>query len=296
MSDDVVRDLRVAIPELRPSERRVAEIVLNDPTAAVDLTITELAERSGSSVASIVRLCRNLGHSGYSDFRLALASAVGRSQVSLQRFSVTDGDISEADDARTVVAKLAFHEARAIEETAKELDLEALDKVARAVVGASRIDMFGAASSGLTALDLQQKLHRLGLVSHSWSDVHLALTSAVLLNDECVAIGFSHSGRTIETNEYLEAAQYRGAFTALVTNYPGAPLARHADAVLVTSTTETRYRPGAIAGRIAQLAVVDFLFVRIAQLLSTRTFDPLERTYEAVQPHRISSRPRKGSR
>ena len=38
---------------------------------------------------------------------------------------------------------------------------------------------------------------------------------------------------------------------------------------------------------VAQLALVDFLFVRVAQRLYDRTTQNLRATYEAVQPHRL---------
>lgn len=288
MTDDLMRELRAALPALRPSERRVADFVQADPTLAVSLTITDLATRCDTSVATVVRFCRSLGFSGYAEFRRELASSVGREQVSLGRFGVSDSDISSDDDAQSVVAKIAFHEARAIEATASAVDLEALDAVAAAIVAAPRIDVYGVASSGIAASDLQQKLHRIGMVSFAWSDVHLALTSAAVLTPGCVAIGFSHSGLTLEIADSLAAARTRGATTVLVTNFPGSPIARDVDHLLTTSASETRYRPGAMSGRITQLAVIDFLFVRVAQRVSDRAAGPLQLTYDAVQAHRLS--------
>ena len=288
MSIDLMDKLRAMTPSLRPSERRVAEFVLSDPVTCVDLTITSLAERCRTSVASVVRFCRTLGFSGYSDFRRELASSVGRDQVTRGRFSVSDSDIAPEDNAQDVVAKIAFHEARAIEATAAAVDLDTLDRVAAAIIAAPRIDIYGVASSGLAAGDLQQKLHRLGLVSYSWNDVHLALTSAALLSKGCVAIGFSHTGLTVETADTLAASRTAGATTVLVTNFPNSPIARDVDYVLTTSASETLYRPGAMSGRIAQLAVIDFLFVRVAQQLHGRTAHSLQSTYDAVQKHRLS--------
>ncbi len=288
MGEDVVRELRAALPGLRPSERRVAKFVLEDPAAAVGITISELAVLCETSGASVVRFCRSLGFSGYAEFRRELASSVGREQVTLGRFGVSDSNIASDDDAHSVVAKIAFHEARAIEATASAIDTDTLDAVAAAVAGAPRIDIYGVASSGLAALDLQQKLHRIGMTSFAWSDVHLALTSAAVLSAGCVAIGFSHSGLTVEVADSLAAARERGATTVLVTNFPASPIAVNVDHMLVTSASETRYRPGAMSGRIAQLTVIDFLFVRIAQNLSDRMAAPLQLTYDAVQAHRLS--------
>ncbi|WP_157988117.1 MurR/RpiR family transcriptional regulator, partial [Jiangella endophytica] len=265
MAQDVVAVLRGSLPGLPPSERRIAEYVIANPAAVVEQTITELAACCSTSIASVVRFCRNVGFAGYREFRRALASSVGRDEVSLNRFGVSDSDIDPGDSARDVIAKLAFHEARSIEATAEGLDAEALDRIAEAVVAAPRIDVYGVASSGLAAADLQHKLHRIGLTSYSWSDAHFALMSAAVLEPGCIAIGFSHSGLTVEISEFLAAARSAGAVTALVTNFRSSPLAENADHVLTTSTSETLYRPANMSSRIAQLAVVDFLFVRIAQ-------------------------------
>lgn len=290
MSQDVIGALRAVAPSLRPSERRVAELILADPAAAIDLTITELAERCHTSVASVMRFCRRLDYSGYSEFRLELASSVGREQVSLNRFGVSDSDIAPDDPAQVVVAKLAFHEARTIEATADAVDVTVLDAVATAVVAAPRVDVYGVASSGLAAADLQQKLFRIGLVSYHWSDIHLALASAAVLRPGSVAIGFSHSGLTVEIGEALAAARQAGATTVLVTNFTKTAIAQAADFVLATSASETLYRPGAMSSRIAQLAVIDFLFVRVAQRMHGRTGASLQSTYDAVQTHRLGNR------
>src|SRR5690606_22385796 len=152
-----------------------------------------------------------------------------------RRFGFADSDIDEDDDVQTVVAKIAFNEATAIEATAGAIDTKTLDAVATAMATARRIDIYGVASSGIAATDLQQKLHRIGLVSYAWSDVHLALTSAAILDRDSVAIGFSHSGLTVEVSDSLAAARARGATTVLVTNFAGSPISERVDHVLATS-------------------------------------------------------------
>ena len=60
--------------------RRVAEQVLTDPAAAARATIVELAERSGTSPATVTRFCRALGFDGYADLRLGIAAETGRAR------------------------------------------------------------------------------------------------------------------------------------------------------------------------------------------------------------------------
>lgn len=284
---DVFVALRQRMPALSKSERRIAELVMEEPALVVESTITQLAERCGTSPASVARFCRAAGFGGYKEFRIAIAAANSREAAAREIFRVADAEIDAGDSALDVVTKVAYQEARAIEETARSLDLEALDAVVAAVRAAPRIDVFGAGSSGLTAQDLQQKLHRIGIPSFCWADPHLALTSFALTGPGSVAIVISHSGQTLETNQMLALAHEHGATTVAITNYPDAPMGANADLVLATSARESRYRTGAMSSRLAQMAIVDFLVVRLLQGDFDRASALLRRTYDAVQAHRL---------
>ncbi len=146
-ADGLVR-IRQALPSLRPAEARIAEAVLADPAAVVGKTITELAALVGTSQATVVRFCRAVGYAGYPEFRIDLAQATSRRAVEQERANVAHGEIDPDDTLHDVVTKIAFHEARTIEETARMLDLDALEQVTAAVAQATRIDLFGVGSSG----------------------------------------------------------------------------------------------------------------------------------------------------
>ncbi|MCR2825546.1 MurR/RpiR family transcriptional regulator [Microbacterium sp. zg.Y909] len=284
---DVFVSLRQHMPSLSKAERRIADVVLDQPSVVVESSITRLAELADTSPASVARFCRAVGFGGYKDFRIAIAAAHSREQAARELFRVDDADIDATDSALDVVTKVAYEEARAIEETARSLDLEALDAVVAAIRGAHRIDAFGAGSSGLTAQDLQLKLHRIGVPTFCWSDAHLALTSFALTGPGGVAVAISHSGQTLEANQVLALARERGATTVAITNYPDSPIADVADHLLVTSARESRYRTGAMSSRLAQMAIVDFVVVRLLQGEIDRAGELLRRTYDAVQGHRL---------
>ncbi|MGX5696807.1 MurR/RpiR family transcriptional regulator [Agromyces soli] len=284
---DVFVALRQRMPSLSKSEHHIAELILERPAVVVESTITRLAELAGTSPASVARFCRAVGYAGYKEFRIAIAAANSREEAARELFRVDDAEIDASDSALDVVTKVAYQEARAIEETARGIDLEALDAVVAALRTAPRIDIFGAGSSGLTAQDLQLKLHRIGIPSFCWTDAHLALTSFALTGPASVAIGISHSGQTLEPNQMLALARGRGAITVAITNYPDSPIAEVADRLLVTSARESRYRTGAMSSRLAQMAIVDFLVVRLLQGEIDRAGELLRLTYEAVQAHRL---------
>jgi len=277
--------IRSLLPNLAPVERRVAQAVLDDPQGVAWRSISELARSCGTSATSVVRFCRAIGLRGYPDLRLALAGAVARDDVT----SVTTAshDIAPDDDAATITKKIAYADARAVTDTANHLDIATLVQVTEALAKAGRIDIYGVGASGFVALDLQMKLQRIGRPAFAWPDPHMAISSASLRGAGDVAIGLSHTGTTVDTIDVLREARSHGALTVAVTNFPWSPITEVADLVLLTAARETAFRTGAMTSRIAQLTVVDCLFVTLAQQDLPGTRVALERTFAAAQAKRV---------
>jgi DNA-binding MurR/RpiR family transcriptional regulator len=277
--------IRSLLPNLAPVERRVAQAVLDDPQGVAWRSISELARTCGTSATSVVRFCRAIGLRGYPELRLALAGAVARDGATA--ITAASHDIGPDDDAAAITKKIACADARAVTDTANHLDIATLIQVTEALAKASRIDIYGVGASGYVALDLQMKLQRIGRPAFAWPDPHMAISSASLRGGGDVAIGLSHTGTTVDTIDALREARSHGATTAAVTNFPWSPITEVADFVLVTAARETAFRSGVMTSRIAQLTVVDCLFVTLAQQDLPGTRLALERTFAAAQAKRI---------
>ncbi|MFJ9819578.1 MurR/RpiR family transcriptional regulator [Streptomyces sp. NPDC101151] len=278
--------IRATLSSFAPSERRVAEAVLADPAQAAELSISALAKRADTSVATVMRFCRAIEITNYPQLRLALAAAAAREHALSGDRPAPGTDISATDTLGEIVSKIIYNEVRALEDTGAGADVEALGRAVDAVAGACRIDIFGVGASAFVGQDLHQKLHRIGRVAFIWTDRHAALTAAALLGPGDVALAISHSGETEDTVEPLQAAAEHGATTIALTNAPRSTLAESADVVLTTCARETPFRSGATVSRIAQLALIDCLFVGVAQRSYEATTAALDKTYGAVQRRR----------
>lgn len=284
MDADVLALVRRSLPKLSAAESRVAETILGDPTLVVDLAINDLAKLCSTSLSTVARFAQTLGYTGYRELRVAVARTVTLAQAQQARFGLDTTAIDPDDEPAAIAAKLAAQEIDAIEKTALALDPAALDRVARAIVAAGHIDLFGQAASSLTAQDLQLKLARIGCsVSHS-ADPHLAVTTAALRSSRDVAIAFSHGGETGETVRALEVARDAGALAVAVTSAADSTIALAADVVLLTHAHESPFRMAAMSSRIAQLALVDVLFVRVVQHRGDLAFVSLQLTHDAAPP------------
>lgn len=292
MDGDVLEAIRAIMPRLRPAELQIGRVVLDDPSFAVSATVTTLAERAEVSQASVVRFAKSLGFAGYPAFRVELAQEVSRRAVELERSNIAEGELNPSDSPAEMVAKVAFHEARTIEQTGRMLDLDALERIATSIAESERVVTFGVGASGLAAADLAQKLQRIGIMCLSSHDTHVQLVHAALADARTTAIAFSFSGGTIDVLRALEIAGRAGAFTVAITNDTDSPLAAEASATLRTPAREATLRAAALASRMAQLAVADFIFIRVAQLRFTDLDAALNATREAVGAQHLQPRGR----
>ncbi|MFC7329920.1 MurR/RpiR family transcriptional regulator [Marinactinospora rubrisoli] len=288
--------IRALLPSLAPAEQRVAQRIVDDPERVAASSITQLAKDCDTSEATVIRFCRTIDFSGYRELRLTLATEAGRARGAREGAREAPGDISPDDTLVTVVEKIAYADARAVEDTGAQLDVDALHDVIEALATARRIEIYGVGASAFVAADFQQKLHRIGLASYAWSDTHVMLTSAALLDERDVAIGVSHSGATIDTIDALAEARRHGARTVAITNFLRSPITETADLVLTTAARETTFRSGATASRLAQLTVIDCVFVGLAQLRYADSQRALETTRRAVRGLRVERDDRRRSR
>jgi DNA-binding MurR/RpiR family transcriptional regulator len=229
-----------------------------------------------------VRFCRAIGFSGYAPLRMALATELGKEAAQFSPRGAYGSEISEEDTLAEAVSKLAALELLAIEETIGQLDVDVLEAATAAVDGADRILLFGIGASHFVAEDLAHKLLRVGRNALVPTDAHEAIAASVLHVGPTVAIGFSHAGSTAETVRFLETARAHGATTIAVTSAKDSPLARAADHPLFTEVRESAFRAGAMVSRIAQLALVDALFIGVGKRRYAETVDALRRTRQAT--------------
>ena len=276
--------IEASADKFTPAMQRVASVIRDNPGVVLDKTIPDLATACKTSVATIVRFCRTLGLSGYAQLRMSLATELGREAAQYGPGLTLGAEIARSDTLQEMASKVATLEMLAIDETVSSLDFTALERVVAALDTAQRILLFGIGASQFVAQDLHHKLFRVGRNAFLMADPHEAWSAALLSPPGTIAIGFSHSGNTADTVRYLEIARQAGALTIAITGAADSPLAQAADERLISHARESRLRAGAMVSRIAQLAIVDCLFLGVAHLRYEQTVDALQKTRDVTHP------------
>ncbi len=288
--------IQANLPQMSSVMVKIAEVLLENPTAPLELSITELAERAGTSAATVTRFCRLIGYSGYVQFRVGVASDVGRGDA-LQSWQEDIGRGFGPDDSpRGVLSTLLNSHVHSLQSTAELIDLELLSGIAKAISTCKHLDIYGIGGSAGMAAEMQSRLYRIGINAHSWGEVHGGLTSAAILSKGAVAIGISNTGRTEETIQMLSQAKSSGAFTIALTNSPESPLAGIAHVTVITAAPELYLQPDDLSAKHSQLFVLDLLYLFVAQLNFTEIATKLAASAMAVSEHRRPAQKRADAR
>lgn len=283
---DLVQRIQERYTSLRKSERIVADYLREHAGTRLSLSITELAQTLGLSEATISRVSRALGYSGFPDLRLSLAEGA----VTRASFANIPAEIDQTDTLIGTSAKLANLLSTAIQGTQRMLDTERIDFCIRTIRSARKIVLIGVGGAAAICDEAAHLFMKAGLDAVACNDHYTQVVLAANLGPDCVMIGISHTGTTMGIASALRLARENGAITIAMTSEPASPVARAAATVLVTWNSSTPSVPlygDFLEGRISQIYLVDLLYIgllfetgsdRSANLKNTAT--ALERYYQ----------------
>ncbi|WP_022795106.1 MurR/RpiR family transcriptional regulator [Marinococcus halotolerans] len=236
-------------------EKQIADYMLQNPETIVHSTINQVADQLSLADATVFRFCKRLGFKGYQAMKIALASDI------IEPIEDIHETIQENDTEAEVMSKVFQSNKNALTYTQEVLDESTVRQAVQYLLEASELHFYGSGGSGVTAQDGQHKFMRTGLPSHAYTDAHWQVMAASQLKPNDVAIVISHSGANEDVLEAMDVAKEQGARIIAITSYAKTPISQKADLTLQTISRETEYRSEALASRLAELSLLDGLYV-----------------------------------
>ena len=248
--------------QLTSSEKKLASFIMANGQQAQKMSISELSEACDVAGSTISRFCRKMGYEGYSEFRLALASAT----ASRPGYNASlSGEISSEDSVKTLGDKLAAAEIDAINETKALIRPHDMQRAADLLQNSEKVLCMGQGASMLMAKEAAHLFTTVFPGFFAVSDSHMQIISASNLTEKDAVLYFSYSGSTKDLQDVLRIAHKRGAKVLLITRFPRSPGAEKADQVLQCGYSESPLQLGSMTARIAQLYLVDVLFSELCR-------------------------------
>lgn len=254
--------IKQILNQMTESEKKIAEYVLNNASEVYKLSANQLAVITETSASSVVRFSRTLGFEGFQQFKIALAKD--------DSIAADNGDyeydyIDTNDSIKEVIIKTSNKNIQSINDTVALLDEKEIKNAVDSIKNAKKICIFGVGESGIIGMDLQYKLIRIHKDVLMNLDSHTQISMAANLSEDDVAIGISYSGKTKEVYTALNKAKEKGAKCITITKFGENPIASLGDIKIQVPVVEKDLRVGAISSRMAQLTVIDILFIGVAK-------------------------------
>lgn len=251
-SHDLLDRIRQRLEELNRSERKVADVILADPTSATSMSIATLAQAASVSEPTVNRFCRSFLAKGYPDFKIKLAQSLAGGTPYVSRA------VEPNDGAADYTQKIFGATIAALDEARRQADPQRIERVVDYLIQAKQVHFFGLGASGAVAQDAQHKFFRFNLPVTAYIDVLMQRMVASTCRTGDVVVVISWTGRTRELVDIARLARDSGAVVLGITA-PGSPLARECTETLEVDTPEDTdyYMP--MTSRMIQLTLIDVL-------------------------------------
>ena len=292
-NEDILTTIYKRRDYMNPALQRIADFILGNPGDCKTMAIKDLASACDVAESTVTRFVKELPLPSYQELKIKIAEAVlinDPAPVFAPEKNIFE-DISPDDSTEVIADKICYKSVDVLNQTRRMVDTAALERAAHALAHADNVIFMCMGSSAVSAEEARMRFTRVGKKCVVYRDDAYQQMTAAITNKRDVIIGISNSGRTTSIVEALRIAQERGATTIGITSFSNSPLVKYSDIALFTPTkaigeNSSTYWESS-SSKMAQIYIVDLLYVRYASLDFEGSIAALEDTYRAMKHMRL---------
>lgn len=267
------------------AERKAADYVLANPQEVSAISLQEFSKKSGCGQATIMRFCRTIGVSGYSEMKALLANQLSESPFIKEPISI-EPDISMAE----IVDNIFKINIITLKKTLEIAAIDSYEAACEAIFKAKRIVFLSLGDAILPCEFANIRFRRIGLTSFVDSDPDMQLINVCNLHKNDVAIAVSHTGNSRHVVEGIRIAKQLGAVTICITQIGKSELTKYCDIKLFNVTTDTTVGKEIIARRIAEQAILEALCMGVISRMRKTAEERMLNTAKGLRVNKIKSK------
>jgi RpiR family carbohydrate utilization transcriptional regulator len=265
----VIETIKEQYNQIFLAEKKVADFILENPEMAVNANVSELANYSGVSDATVIRLCKHIGYEGYYQLKLCLSRDLGRMQVS---------DVDMENVTGDKVSGLLYSFAAALIAIGKNLEQNKLMECVDLIKKCKQVHIVAVGNTSPLAQYLGFRLGRLGVkCTHNMVPEYF-MNHVNLADADDIVVAISQSGSSKQVVQAMELAKEKGLKIIAITGHEYSPVSRLADYLLLSSPDEQSFNFYKSYSRLREMAVIDALlhFVINEETITANKFDKPE--------------------
>ncbi len=250
----ILDTIQAQLDDMFPAERKVAEYILEHPENAAQISITELADLSGTSDATVIRMCKRLGYKGFYQMKICLSSELGYIHLMGQKQMPSDS-MSDSEVLRLLARNIIAMEDNCHPDT--------LTAIVNLLQDSQHVYVIAAGNSIPCAMDFAFRLCRIGIRTTCNTVIENTLNEISLGHEHETLVVFSHSGSSKQVLRAMELARSQGMATVLFTHSSKNSAALMADYFILTYPVTPLFHHYGIASHLFENAIIDLLLYRI---------------------------------
>lgn len=223
--DTVFENIKNNYDSLYAAEAKVADFILRNPAQALEANVSETAELSSVSDATVVRFCKRIGYAGFYQMKIQLSHDMGKNVNAAKAESS-----GKSDSARERVLSIG----RNVELISRHVDTDLMKKCATLINQSNTVFVIGNGYAKIIACDIIYRLTRMGIRCSGGGYAETDFENLYMGQKNDVAIFISRSGEDKKTYNEIELARKRGIITISLTDAIKCPMGQIADYSLTT--------------------------------------------------------------
>ena len=261
------------------AEKKIADYMMEHKADVVDMTVGELAKASGTSDATVSRVCRRCGFKGFHSLKLALAREV----LEEERGDVNISNDIDRHDLSQSLQNILANKVAELTETVNTMKPENLEQILDKLEHARMVQLAAVGNTIPVALDGAFKFNQLGIAAVA-GDIWESQTAYTFnLGPEDVILIISNSGSSKRLMTLAQGAKENGCTLILITNNSNSPLAAISDYRIVTATREKLLTEEFWFSRVTATAVMEILYL-LLMAGKKDAVDHIRRHENAISP------------
>ena len=251
----IIDDLYSKLPTLSASDQKIAQVILNEPAAVVNYSISQLAKKAQVSDASVTRFCHNLGLIGFHDLKIKLA------QTSNEEKSVSLQEIGQ-DNLSSALKKIAANKISEVKATLENVSNEELKQVLKLLKNSRVVQVSAEGDTYPVASDAVFKFNQIGIFAmDSGGSVETAIAQTMNLGKQDCLLLISNSGEAAGLLKQIKQAKKNGMKIISITNRDDSPIALKSDFHLRTAVRQSVLQSQYYFSRVAAFTMIEALFL-----------------------------------
>ncbi len=262
----------------------LADYCLSNIDSLDKLTITELSERTQTSYATVCRFVKEIGVSGFREFKKMIRNEVDnqkRLEIKIDNFAPEESDGLSFE---LLSKKVCGFSSSVVENCYSTLKEETLIRFIKHFMKAKFVYFIGMGTSAVTALYAYTKLFRIKRSCSFDSDAIIAKMKASVMEKDDMLFVISSSGRTKAMVEAAQNAKKNGALIVSLCDFLVSPLSDVSDInICTTIRNSNKYLDTDFPLIQGQITIIDILYTCLCSSVKASSGMNFKKTVAAVK-------------